>query len=99
MNKHTAASQEAAKTRALINDLVRIVQILDDAIKAEEELAGVFRSSSGSISDACEETIGSECVQGRAPVGIESNVEYRLLVREAMDSRSWLAATHLALGI
>ena len=36
------ASQEAAKTRALINDLVHIVQILDDAIKAEEELAGVF---------------------------------------------------------
>jgi hypothetical protein len=46
MNKrrhsNTTASQEAAKTRALINDLVRIVQILDDAIKAEEELAGVF---------------------------------------------------------
>ena len=38
----TTASQEAAKTRALINDLVRIVQILDDAIKSEEELAGVF---------------------------------------------------------
>ena len=35
-------AQEAAKTRALINDLVRIVQILDDAIKSEEELAGVF---------------------------------------------------------
>ena len=38
----TTASREAAKTRALINDLVRIVQILDDAIKAEEELAGTF---------------------------------------------------------
>jgi hypothetical protein len=36
------AAREAAKTRALINDLVRIVQILEDAIKAEEELAGVF---------------------------------------------------------
>jgi hypothetical protein len=35
-------AQEAAKTRALINDLSRVVQILDDAIKAEEELAGVF---------------------------------------------------------
>jgi hypothetical protein len=46
MNKQrhskTAASREAAKTRALINDLVRIVQILDDAIQTEEELAGVF---------------------------------------------------------
>jgi len=38
----TTASREATKTRALINDLVRIVQILDDAIKAEEELAGTF---------------------------------------------------------
>ena len=46
MNKQrhskTTAPREAAKTRALINDLVRIVQILDDAIKSEEELAGVF---------------------------------------------------------
>jgi hypothetical protein len=46
MNKQrhssTTASQEAAKTKALINDLVRIVQILDDEIKAEEELAEVF---------------------------------------------------------
>jgi hypothetical protein len=38
----TTASREAAKTRALINDLVRIVQILGDAIKAQQELAGVF---------------------------------------------------------
>jgi hypothetical protein len=45
MNKrrhsNTTTSQEAAKTTALINDLVHVVQI-DDAIKAEEELAGVF---------------------------------------------------------
>ncbi len=38
----TTTSREAAKTRALINDLVRVIQILDVAIKAEEELAGVF---------------------------------------------------------
>jgi hypothetical protein len=38
----TGASREAVKTRALINDLVRIVQILNDAIKVEEELVGVF---------------------------------------------------------
>jgi hypothetical protein len=33
---------EAARTRALIADLDRIVQILNEAIAAEEELAGVF---------------------------------------------------------
>jgi hypothetical protein len=33
----TTASREAAKTKALIADLDRIVQILDDAIAAEEE--------------------------------------------------------------
>ena len=38
----TIASREAAKTRALIADLDRILQILNDAIKAEEKLAGVF---------------------------------------------------------
>ena len=37
----TTASREAAQTKALIADLDRIVQILDDAISAEEELAGV----------------------------------------------------------
>ena len=41
-HSNTGASREKVKTRALINDLVRIVQILDDAIKAEEELVGVF---------------------------------------------------------
>jgi hypothetical protein len=41
-HSNTGASREKVKTRALINDLVRIVQILDEAIKAEEELAGVF---------------------------------------------------------
>jgi hypothetical protein len=41
-HSNTTASQEVAKTKALINDLFRIVQILDDAIKAEEELAEVF---------------------------------------------------------
>jgi hypothetical protein len=44
----TTASREAAKTKALIADLDRIVQILDDAIAAEEELAGVSdRSQAG----------------------------------------------------
>ena len=38
----TAATREATKTKALIADLDRIVQILNDAIKAEEELAGVY---------------------------------------------------------
>ena len=38
----TTTSRVAAKTRALIADLDRIVQILNDAIKAEEKLAGVF---------------------------------------------------------
>jgi hypothetical protein len=38
----TTGSREAAKARALINDLVRIVQIINDAIKTEEEHAGVF---------------------------------------------------------
>jgi len=39
---------EAAQTRALIADLDRIVQTLDDTIAAEEELAGVFdRSQAG----------------------------------------------------
>ncbi len=37
----TTTSREAAQTKALIADLGRIVQILDDAISAEEELAGV----------------------------------------------------------
>jgi hypothetical protein len=41
-HSNTGASRETVKTRALINDLVRIVQILNDAIKAEEELARVF---------------------------------------------------------
>jgi hypothetical protein len=41
-HSNTDASREKVKTRALINDLVRIVQILNDAIKAEEELVGVF---------------------------------------------------------
>jgi hypothetical protein len=34
----TTTSREAAQTKALIADLERIVQILDDAIYAEEEL-------------------------------------------------------------
>jgi hypothetical protein len=37
----TTASREAAQTKALIADLDRIVQILNDAIAAEEALAGV----------------------------------------------------------
>ena len=36
---------DAARTRALIADLDRIVQILDDAIAAEEELARLFDRS------------------------------------------------------
>jgi septation ring formation regulator EzrA len=40
-HSETTASREAAKTRALIADLDRIVQILNDAIKAEEKLVGV----------------------------------------------------------
>jgi len=44
----TTTSREAAQTKALIADLDRIVQILDDAIAAEEELAGVSdRSQAG----------------------------------------------------
>jgi hypothetical protein len=39
---------DAARTRALIADLDRIVQILNEAIVAEEELAGVSdRSQAG----------------------------------------------------
>ena len=52
----TTASREAAKTRALINDLVRIVQIINDAIKTEEEHAGVFDPLQISVSAACEAT-------------------------------------------
>jgi hypothetical protein len=38
----TTASREAARTRTLIADLDRIVQILNSEIAAEEEQAGVF---------------------------------------------------------
>jgi len=38
----TTASQEAAQTRTLIADLDRIVEIINEAITAEEERAGVF---------------------------------------------------------
>jgi hypothetical protein len=37
----TTTSREATQTRILIADLDRIVQMLNDAIAAEEELAGV----------------------------------------------------------
>ena len=37
----TSAAREAVQTRALIADLDRIVQILNDAIAAEEQLVGV----------------------------------------------------------
>ena len=44
----TTTSREAAQSKAFIADLDRIVQILDDAIAAEEELAGVSdRSQAG----------------------------------------------------
>jgi hypothetical protein len=35
-------SREAVKTRTLVKDLNRIVEILNDAITAEEERAGAF---------------------------------------------------------
>ena len=38
----TTASQEAVKTRTLVADLNRIVQIINDAIDIEEQRAGVF---------------------------------------------------------
>ena len=37
----TTVSRESVKTRTLVADLNRIVQILNDAIAAEEQLAGV----------------------------------------------------------
>jgi hypothetical protein len=44
----TTASREAVQTKALIADLDRIIQILNDAIAAEEALAGVSdRSQAG----------------------------------------------------
>jgi hypothetical protein len=44
----TTASRQAVRTKALIADLDRIVQILDDSIAAEEELAGISdRSQAG----------------------------------------------------
>ncbi len=48
MKHHRHFETEAARTKALIADLDRIVQILDEAIAAEEELAGVSdRSQAG----------------------------------------------------
>jgi septation ring formation regulator EzrA len=41
----TPASHQVAQTRALIADIDRIVQILNDAIAAEEKTAGVFDRS------------------------------------------------------
>ena len=38
----TAASRESVKTRTLVADLNRIVQIINEAISAEEKQAGVF---------------------------------------------------------
>jgi Skp family chaperone for outer membrane proteins len=38
----TTVSRETPKTKALIADLDRIVQILNDAINVEEKLSGIF---------------------------------------------------------
>ena len=38
----TTASREAVKTRTLVADLNRIVQIINEAIDVEEKRAGVF---------------------------------------------------------